>query len=211
MHMFANQDSEDSGKPNQRLHSSCTTQKDVAPSKPDVTKMDPFNTDICAQLRDKLVQSEQRIVFAESCTAGLIAASMGRFPGISSYLAGSAVVYQVATKAAWLSVSLYDLEHPGPVSRTVSIQMATGALNTTPHADIAVSVTGHLGPGAPPELDGTVWTTVAVSNRSVPQINSRCLQLDLTGETSPADIRNQRQILAVRQVVEFCLTVLKDG
>ena len=43
-----------------------------------------------------------RVAFAESCTAGLVAASLARTPGISQWLCGSAVVYRDATKAAWL-------------------------------------------------------------------------------------------------------------
>ena len=170
--------------------------------------MDPFSTDTCTRLRDLLFQQKKKIVFAESCTAGLIAASMARFPGISEFLAGSAVVYQLETKSTWLSVSEQDLEDPGPVSQAVSEQMATGVLNKTPHADVAASVTGHLGPGAPPQLDGGAWTTVAIAGVGKVATTSRRLQLDVPDDTHNDDIRAIRQILAVRQVVEFCAAAL---
>jgi nicotinamide mononucleotide (NMN) deamidase PncC len=41
--------------------------------------------------------------------------------------------------------------------------MAMGALVETPEADWAASVTGHLGPAAPPDQDGLVF--VGVANR----------------------------------------------
>ncbi|HAD59082.1 MAG TPA: damage-inducible protein [Planctomycetaceae bacterium] len=170
--------------------------------------MDPFSSDVCGQLRDWLVKSGKRIVFAESCTAGLIAASMGRFPGISQYLAGSAVVYQLETKSGWLKVKDRDLEDPGPVSRVVSEQMASGALAVTDHADVAAAVTGHLGPDAPPELDGVAWTTIAIRTEEKPVLRSRQLQLDVPGGTASEDIRGFRQTLAVEEVIEFSLEVL---
>lgn len=117
-------------------------------------------------LAETLQQADMKIVFAESCTGGLISAALTRVPGISSHLCGSAVVYQVPTKAAWLDVSETSLENPGPVSAEVAIQMATGVLHRTPAADIAVSVTGHLGPNAPVDEDGLMFTAAAFRGQS---------------------------------------------
>jgi nicotinamide mononucleotide (NMN) deamidase PncC len=41
------------------------------------------------------------LVLAESCTAGLIAATLARVPGMSRRLAGSFVVYQIDSKVRW--------------------------------------------------------------------------------------------------------------
>lgn len=112
-------------------------------------------------LAETLQRANVQIVFAESCTGGLISAALTRVPGISAHLCGSAVVYQIPTKAAWLDVSETSLEDPGPVSAEVAIQMATGVLNRTPAADVAVSVTGHLGPDAPVSQDGLMFTAAA--------------------------------------------------
>lgn len=102
-----------------------------------------------------------RLVLAESCTAGLVAATLGKIPGISQYFCGSAVTYRNATKTAWLGVGEEVLDHPGPVSQIVAEQMATGALTATPEADLAGAITGHLGPDAPTEVDGVVFVGVA--------------------------------------------------
>ena len=169
-----------------------------------------FADSVYQQLADLLVAKQQRIVFAESCTAGLISASMARVPGVSEVLAGSAVVYQLATKTHWLSVEPALLDDPGPVSEIVSQQMAVGVLKITPHASLAASVTGHLGPDAPADLDGLAWSTVALRGESGIVLQSRCLDLDaLPSEQRLADLdaislRRQRQQNAARLVLEFC-------
>lgn len=114
-----------------------------------------------ARLAETLAERRVRIVFAESCTGGLIAATLAEVPGISAWLCGSAVVYQIETKAEWLGVSREYLKRPGPVSRVVAEAMAVGALERTPQAELAASVTGHLGPQAPPRQDGLFFAAVA--------------------------------------------------
>ena len=166
------------------------------------------------ELVDKLIASGQNIVFAESCTAGLLAATMGRVPGVSNVLAGSAVVYQAMTKHKWLNIGEDVLLDPGPVSRIVSELMAQGVLSDTPHATIAASVTGHLGPDAPPNLDGIAWSTVAVREKSGIALHSRRLQLS-PSTTATADpqmdglrIRHARQQSAAKLVLQFCIRIV---
>ncbi len=162
------------------------------------------------QLTSMLRSKQQRIVFAESCTAGLIAATLGRIPGVSEVLAGSAVVYQLETKTAWLNISAAMLERCGAVSREVSEQMSRGVLATTPHATIAASVTGHLGPDAPAELDGTAWSTVAYRDADQVKCESRKLVLDEPKFENPdgVSLRQMRQQRAADQVMALCIEVL---
>ncbi len=177
--------------------------------------MEPFNRETSTLLRDLLRKHSQRIVFAESCTAGLIAASLGQIPGISEWLAGSAVVYQIETKAEWLDVDRQDLVDLGPVSRLVSEQMARGVLAKTPHATLAASVTGHLGPNAPEDQDGVAWSSVAIKMAGTVRVVSRQLQLDDGRTPAPdadpaASLRHVRQINAVRMVLQFCVDELSE-
>ncbi len=109
------------------------------------------------QVFQLLDSHEQTLVTAESCTAGLIAATLSRVPGMSRCLAGSLVAYQSASKSAWLDVPAELIDRHGAVGREVAEAMARQALRKTPHATIAISITGHLGPDAPPELDGVAW------------------------------------------------------
>ncbi len=144
-----------------------------------------------------LKAQDKRIVFAESCTAGLVAATLGRVPGISQHLCGSAVTYRNDTKHRWLGVPTGELEDPGPVSAIVAERMAAGALNATPEADIAVVVTGHLGPNAPEELDGLVFVGVA-SRKTEPTSKP----VRLPGNMPPDRIRLERQYLAATIVLD---------
>jgi len=177
--------------------------------------MDPFHHDTASNLYHLLRKHRQRIVFAESCTAGLISASLGRIPGISEWLAGSAVVYQIETKAEWLGVDRGALVNPGPVSMTVSEQMARGVLQMTPQATISASVTGHLGPNAPKKQDGIAWSSVAIRVANEVIVSSRLLNLDdgiagkNSADLSSKELRQTRQIAAVQLVLQFCLEQLQ--
>jgi PncC family amidohydrolase len=102
-----------------------------------------------------------RIVFAESCTGGLVSAVLAAIPGISEHYCGSAVVYRIETKSEWLGISRELLDDPGPVSGAAAEAMALGVLARTPEADLSVSVTGHLGPNAPEGFDGLVFISAA--------------------------------------------------
>lgn len=121
---------------------------------------------LCRQAADSLCRLGWRVVFAESCTAGLVSAALGSIPGISEYLCGSAVTYRDRTKQDWLGVSKELLVDPGPVSKEVVTAMARGALDLAVEADLALAITGHLGPAAPPALDGVVHLGVACKNLS---------------------------------------------
>ncbi len=116
-------------------------------------------------IRDTLGASHQRLVTAESCTAGLVAAQLGRIPGISETWCGSLVAYRPDSKFQWLGIDKQILEDPsrGPVSEDATRELAISALARTPEATIAAAVTGHLGPNSPPGLDGHVYTAVARS------------------------------------------------
>ena len=118
-------------------------------------------TTAAQRLADILKDFDLNIVFAESCTAGLVSATLARIPGISNHLCGSAVVYRVPTKKAWLDVLDDAFDQPGDeaVTPDVAIGMAKGVLERTPEAVLAIAITGHLGPGAPDDKDGLVYVS----------------------------------------------------
>ena len=122
------------------------------------------------RLAATLSQHEVRVVFAESCTAGLVSAMLAGVPGISEWHCGSAVTYRCDTKQQWLEVSADDLQRLTAVCEPVAAQMALGVLSRTPEADFAASVTGHLGPDAPADLDGIVYIGVARRESGKPQL-----------------------------------------
>lgn len=128
--------------------------------------MDPGNFDpqrldqVALAVKERLQMADSSLVLAESCTGGLIAATLARIPGVSAHLAGSFVVYQIASKTAWIGVCAATIEQWGVVSEQVALEMAAGALQRTPHAVVSLAITGDLGPNAPEHTDGTAWLAV---------------------------------------------------
>jgi PncC family amidohydrolase len=146
-----------------------------------------------------LADSNRKVVFAESCTGGLVSATLTRIPGISDYHCGGMVVYRNATKRAYLDIPPKLLADAGPVSREVAGLMARRVLTKTPEADLALAVTGHLGPGAPAGLDGLVFVAIAARSRSGVAVDELHCRRD--------DSRVRRQ----RWVVERALARLADA
>jgi len=152
-----------------------------------------------------LESAGRKVVFAESCTGGLVSGTLTKIPGISNYHCGGLIVYRNQTKTAYLGIPKKLLEDPGPVSREVAELMAMGVLDKTPEADIAAAVTGHLGPNAPPKLDGLVFVAVAIRSDRHPRVNVRQLRC------KKQDSRVVRQRWVVEQVLEFLGEELAAG
>lgn len=86
------------------------------------------------------------LVTAESCTGGLIAATLVDIPGSSRVVERGFVTYSNAAKTEMLGVPAEMIERQGAVSEPVARAMAEGALARS-RAGIAVAVTGIAGPG----------------------------------------------------------------
>lgn len=91
------------------------------------------------------------VITAESCTGGLIAAALSHARGASDALHGGFVVYTKDCKAVALGVDRELLDRMGSVNAQVAHELARGAIEHST-ADIAVAVTGVLGPE--PDEDG---------------------------------------------------------
>ena len=88
-----------------------------------------------------------RITTAESCTGGLICASLIDIPGSSDVVDGGFVTYSNFAKMQALGVDKQLLKDHGAVSEPVARAMAEGALANAKTANISVSTTGIAGPG----------------------------------------------------------------
>jgi nicotinamide-nucleotide amidase len=86
------------------------------------------------------------IATAESCTGGLVAATLTEIPGSSDVFDRGFVTYSNDAKQAMLGVAADTLATFGAVSRETAEAMASGALARA-GVDLAISITGIAGPG----------------------------------------------------------------
>ena len=87
-----------------------------------------------------------KVVTAESCTGGLIAATLTAIAGSSDVVDRAFVTYSNEAKRDMIDVPWDVIMKHGAVSEPVARAMVSGALGHS-DADLAVSVTGIAGPG----------------------------------------------------------------
>jgi nicotinamide-nucleotide amidase len=87
-----------------------------------------------------------KIATAESCTGGLVAATLTEIAGSSDVVERGFVTYSNEAKQEMLGVGPAILAAHGAVSRETAEAMARGALAHAP-VDLAVAITGIAGPG----------------------------------------------------------------
>jgi nicotinamide-nucleotide amidase len=98
------------------------------------------------ELLDLCRTKRLKIAAVESCTGGLVAATLTEIAGSSDVFERGFVTYSNEAKQAMLGVPEATLASHGAVSRETAEAMAKGALAHAP-ADLAVSITGIAGPG----------------------------------------------------------------
>lgn len=110
----------------------------------------------------------RHVATAESCTGGLIAATLTAVPGSSDVVDRGFVTYSNEAKTEMLGVDPALIEAHGAVSQRVAQAMAEGAL-THSNADVSIAVTGVAGPGggSAEKPVGTVWFGRAARNAPV--------------------------------------------
>jgi nicotinamide-nucleotide amidase len=97
-------------------------------------------------LLDAYRRAGLKIATAESCTGGLIAATLTEIAGASNVVERGFITYSNAAKTGLLGVPAGLIAEAGAVSAVVAEAMAEGALEAS-QADVAVSATGIAGPG----------------------------------------------------------------
>lgn len=119
---------------------------------------------VVARLKEKGWQ----VTCAESCTGGMIAATLVNVAGVSDVFMESYVTYANASKHKLIGVEEETLEAYGAVSRQVAEQMAKGAAKAA-SAQAAVAVTGIAGPdgGTPDKPVGLVYIGCFVDGKTV--------------------------------------------
>lgn len=128
---------------------------------------------LCAQMADLLLKKQLKLVTAESCTGGMIAAACTDLAGSSAWFERGFVTYSNDAKTELLGVPTRLLARAGAVCEGVARAMVQGALAHS-HAQVAVEVTGVAGPtgGSPAKPVGTVWFGFAAGGQV---ITEKCL------------------------------------
>lgn len=113
----------------------------------DLDKMFPDScSDDIFQLTPKiLIDQNQKIAVAESCTGGWVGKLFTDLPGSSKYFISSLVTYDNIAKENILFVNSETLQKKGAVSPEVAIQMTQG-LEKHFDVDYSLSITGIAGP-----------------------------------------------------------------
>ena len=113
---------------------------------------------ILEQLQETCLRKNLTLATAESCTGGLLAASLTHLSGSSAYFQGGVNTYANSAKTKLLGVDPQLIQHFGAVSAEVAFAMASGVRNLC-ETDLAISITGIAGPkgGSPDKPVGTVF------------------------------------------------------
>lgn len=108
------------------------------------------------------LERNKTLGLAESCTGGYLAHRITNVAGCSAFFKGAVVSYSNEIKNNLVQVREQTLLDHGAVSEKVVVEMAINARSTL-DVDIALSVSGILGPGGGSEEKpvGTVWMAIS--------------------------------------------------
>ena len=101
----------------------------------------PIEEKVFTLLKDK----KYTIACAESCTGGLIAATLINVPGVSEVFNEGIVTYSNEAKKNYLGVRKKTLKKYGAVSKQTAKEMAIGIAKRA-KTNVAISTTGIAGP-----------------------------------------------------------------
>jgi nicotinamide-nucleotide amidase len=123
---------------------------------------------------------------AESCTGGLLAATLTAISGASDVVERGFVTYSNTAKSEMLGVPVWLIERHGSVSEDVARAMVGGAL-THSRATLAVAITGIAGPAGGTAEKPVGLVHLAAAKRDAPVKHER---LSL-GDIGRAEIRHE--------------------
>ncbi|KLI63845.1 CinA family protein [Aurantiacibacter marinus] len=149
--------------------------------------------DLARRVVEENAAAARKVVLAESCTGGLVAAALTEIAGSSVVLDRGFVTYSNASKQAELGVPLDIIDAFGAVSIACAFAMAQGALDRS-DADVAVAISGIAGPDGGTDLKpvGTVVFAKAVRGQEEPIADERLFE----GEDR-AGVRRQATLCAL--------------
>jgi len=129
------------------------------------------NDTLPSVLIKELTKRNETIVFAESCTGGLLSSSLTSISGSSQVFQGSIVSYSNELKNSLLNISKEKLIKYGAVSEEVCEAMAINVKEKL-GADWAIAISGIAGPngGSQDKPVGLVYISIAGPNNHITNI-----------------------------------------
>ena len=124
--------------------------------------------DTAKALASLLETAGWKVALAESCTGGLVCATLTELAGSSNWFERGYITYSNQAKSECLGVSAELIGSFGAVSEEVAKAMAEGALKNSA-SNLAIAITGIAGPtgGSPEKPVGTVcfaWAFTQLAN-----------------------------------------------
>lgn len=153
--------------------------------------------DLASKLIEYYAGQKSRLVTAESCTGGLIAAALTEIAGASDVFERGFVTYSNEAKSEQLDVAPELIEQNGSVSAEVAEAMALGAIAHS-KAHVSVSVTGIAGPSGGTAAKPVGLVYIGLANRSGTAFHYKCL---FKGDRD--DVRLQAVKEALRLLMSF--------
>lgn len=170
----------------------------------------PYRRDIdfrAFELAAALAGSALRIVTAESCTGGLLAARLAGDARLGPHLERGYIVYSGQSKIDVLGADPAEVAQCDAVNRAVTRSLARGAL-TRSRADIATAVTGFCGPQKDDEEVGLVH--IACASAGLP-IESMVCHFGDIGRDHVLECATAAAIALTADMVRRCRTAQRPG
>lgn len=152
--------------------------------------------DLVEKLAGLLHNKKMTLVTAESCTGGLLGATITHRPGTSSMYERGFITYSNESKIELLDVPSETIENHGAVSAETAQAMALGALLNS-KAQVSVSVTGIAGPdgGSEQKPVGLVYFGYAIKDEKAGVHEHRF-------KGSRSEIQGQATAAALKHLIE---------
>lgn len=158
------------------------------------------------QISDYFSENKLRLVTAESCTAGMVAATLGDQPGCGSWLEAGFVTYAPEAKCLHLGVRPETIEKYNLTSEPVAREMVEGALRKS-RANAAIANTGVAGPGGQDDIPaGTICFAWAFEHHGTTIVFSETRRFD--GDRN--EVRQAGTEYAISRTVHYHRQLLEE-
>jgi nicotinamide-nucleotide amidase len=147
-----------------------------------------------------------KVALAESCTGGLVCATLTELPGSSDWFERGYITYSNLAKTECLGVPAELIESDGAVSESVAKAMAEGAQHNA-KVKAAVSITGIAGPGGGSieKPIGTVCFAWSIQNQGV--VTTTCQTKLFKGDRQA--VREQAATFALVELLILLKTAIQ--